>query len=72
MSKVDIENLIYKKPNLEFGLFSKIHYSSIQDPSDEGGEEELPLPTQLPLPTPTPTILPGYGDGSGQTGIGGE
>jgi len=66
MSKVDIENLIYKKPNLEFGLFSKIHYSSIQDPSDE------PEETELPLPTPTPTILPGYDDGSGQTGIGGE
>lgn len=68
MAKVNIENLIYKKPDLNFelGLLGRVHYEPGID--DGEGEEELPLePTNPDNPK-----IPNPGDGSGNTGTGGQ
>lgn len=71
MSKVDIETLVYKKPNLNLGLdmLGRVRYGA--DPvGNEDDEPEEPLPLNPGSPDPVITEEPK--DGSGNTGIGGQ
>ena len=70
MSKVNIEDLVYKKPDLYFGLnlLGKVRYGADPVGNDDGEEEELPMNPN----DPDNPIFTAPGDGSGNTGAGGQ